>query len=654
MSTLPKSRIRIAGDLFRFNRLIDQLRPTQINQYEEEVPLIPRFHGADSLQVEVAVFNDGTLLADLSPIAELELVIKPLSAADNAVFDYDEPNPDALRGPASNIAPIVCKRIGSEHFNAALTENQWQSKAADMAHAIITLDSEEAALSPGERWLSLIALGSDGQARTLAAGPVLILGGGATFNALPQPVVKDLRDQAAQSAAAAQQSADNALAQAQQAASSASAAQEQVTLATAAAIEAGDAAADARQIATQTAQVRDAAQQFSSDAESSAQAAQQTANKIGNLNTALMQATADANRSQAAATQAEASELAAAAFAAALNPTTKVTAGGIRTVGSTTQTARFWVPGYTVHLEDSDTEVCFAIEDERHPVGSPRMIGNGFPGGWMLSTRPSDNLLSLTLYQTGSSAAYTTATWTRDTLFTQRTHLSIKFKNVTTAPEFELFVNGASQGVRTPTTSGAYGESSRDLTVGADMASGSNACNAAYSCVQVYNRHLTPAERLSLIASGGQIVPVSARAALELHLPCDDGSGVQLRDKSNKSRRGLLGTEGCDHLKPTDRFEFTWTRVSSGFLGDADRPVLPAGAVIESIIWEDVKGTHTTASLGFNASNTATHVASFTPAQRRLPATLAAGSMATTDRRLYLHMSANTGAVTVHVKGRIL
>lgn len=183
MSTFPNSRLRIAGDLFRFTRLTDLLRPFEVNEYEEQTPLPPRFHAGDALQVEVAIFNDGVLLTDLSPFHRLTLTIKPLAPetlADTAAGQATNTAPH--RGPAGNVKPLLIKSLGSGSFNTSLTPAQWDTKAADKAHAIITLDSGSSALTSGERWLALIAESADGQARTLAAGTVQILGGGATFN----------------------------------------------------------------------------------------------------------------------------------------------------------------------------------------------------------------------------------------------------------------------------------------------------------------------------------------------------------------------------------------------------------------------------------------------------------------------------------------
>lgn len=816
MSTLPKSRIRIAGDLFRFNRLVDQLRPSQTNQFEEEIPLVPRFHGADSLQVEVAVFNDGALLKDLTAIDQLELVIKPLRAIDAAKVDLDDPNPDQARGPASNVAPIICKRIGSEHFNSALSESQWQSNVANMAHAIIALDSEEAALSPGERWLSLIALGTDGQARTLAAGPVLILGGGPTYNALPQPVVKDLRDQAAQSAAQAGQSADNAAASAQSAHNASLAAHEQAVLAeqqvgnaAASATEANNAKDNAQQAATQSAQVRDAARQAALNAEAAAQAAEQTAEKIGDIDAALALSTESAGRAEHAASTAAASADAAAGFAHALNPLSRSAIGGLHCNGS-----GHAVTGLTVPLLRGETEIALLIrEDATGATGAafPVLLGSsgGSSGGWAIQRQADNDTLRIVLYQANSDSVHAVAVFPLERC-TEYTHLSVTFRNVATAPQIELFVNAVSQSAQTPPTSGVYGDSGRRLSLAAtNDGLGTERTAGAYANVQVFNRILTSAERAELLGAAGSVIPVAARNGLAvpfyesdfttsldgwtnpasmnntygltqggedgcsafvravnsgsalssrtinpsfvlgakyrfsakafipssntavnsfwlrtnqgnmllaqwivtsadhdkwitvtneftfawpnasttsillipnngsasfnggmgdaiyikdirferigcvLDLPCDDGAGYQLRDRSGNAGHALVSTEGCTHLIPGKRFEFVWTRVSSGFLGDSDRAVLPDNAVIDSVIWEDAKSTRTTASLGFNASNTASHVASFTPAHSRQNASLTTGSMAVADRRLYLHMGANAGAVTVRVRGFI-
>src|SRR5690606_27687318 len=127
----------------------------------------------------------------------------------------------------------------------------------------------------------------------------------------------------------------------------------------------------------------------------------------------------------------------------------------------------------------------------------------------------------------------------------------------------------------------------------------------------------------------------------------------QWLDASVNKSHGLQATTGTSLALPKDRFTFTLTRVTSGFLGDADRNVLPYGFEIEDIRWIDTKATKTTASLGYNSGNNNVHVASFTPTQNVTRATIAAASANQTDLRLYINMTANAGAVTVEVTGRI-
>jgi len=181
MSTLPRARIRIAADLFRFDDFTDTLR-------SDDPEFIPKLRAGDDSQFEIALFNNGALLNDLSGISSIHLEIKPLHAEPEPAFDLDDYEEFDLRGPAPNVEPIREKTIAAEDLNAALTLTEWDSLAADKAHAIITLDAAETNLAPGDRWLTLAVTTNDApaQTRTIAAGRLRIFGGGRSQGQPPE------------------------------------------------------------------------------------------------------------------------------------------------------------------------------------------------------------------------------------------------------------------------------------------------------------------------------------------------------------------------------------------------------------------------------------------------------------------------------------
>ncbi|GHC07024.1 LamG domain-containing protein [Cerasicoccus arenae] len=173
MSTFPRARIRIAADMFQFENFADELRSGLSG-------FIPKLRAGDDAQFEIALFNDGELLTDLSGISSLHLEIKPLHAEAEPAFIDDDGEDYDLRGPSSQAVSIRSKTIAASEMNAALTLTQWESLSADQAHAIVTLDAPQTNLAPGDRWLTIAVTTNDSpaQTRTVAAGRIRILGGG--------------------------------------------------------------------------------------------------------------------------------------------------------------------------------------------------------------------------------------------------------------------------------------------------------------------------------------------------------------------------------------------------------------------------------------------------------------------------------------------
>lgn len=172
MPTLPKARLRIAADLFHFEDFTDLLR-------SDAIDYIPKLRAGEDCQLEIAFFDDGVLL-DPSTISSLQLEIKPMRASIPETFDEAEEAAIDLRAPELPTAPLLLKTLDGSALNASLTATEWDSLAADKAHAIIALTAAETALAAGDRWLTLSLQTADTPAisRTASAGRLRILGGG--------------------------------------------------------------------------------------------------------------------------------------------------------------------------------------------------------------------------------------------------------------------------------------------------------------------------------------------------------------------------------------------------------------------------------------------------------------------------------------------
>jgi len=169
MPTLPKARLRIAADLFHFEDFTDLLR-------SDTIDYIPKLRAGEDCQLEIAFFDD----LDPSTISSLQLEIKPMRASIPETFDEAEEAAIDLRAPELPTAPVLLKTLDGSALNASLTATEWDSLAADKAHAIIALTAADMALAAGDRWLTLSLQTTDTPAitRTASAGRLRILGGG--------------------------------------------------------------------------------------------------------------------------------------------------------------------------------------------------------------------------------------------------------------------------------------------------------------------------------------------------------------------------------------------------------------------------------------------------------------------------------------------
>lgn len=136
-----------------------------------------------------------------------------------------------------------------------------------------------------------------------------------------------------------------------------------------------------------------------------------------------------------------------------------------------------------------------------------------------------------------------------------------------------------------------------------------------------------------------------------LDLDMGAGAGFQVHDRSGNANHGLISASGTEHLKPGDRFKFVWTRSTSGFFGDSDRNVLPANYVIDSIVAE-TSGTPTL-SVGYNAANVSTKVASGALSAGTTFLTLVATGQVESDRRVYVDFTAGAASTTFTIEGYI-
>lgn len=104
--------------------------------------------------------------------------------------------------------------------------------------------------------------------------------------------------------------------------------------------------------------------------------------------------------------------------------------------------------------------------------------------------------------------------------------------------------------------------------------------------VAAWTKALTATEVAEWSASGGKIMPISARANCASHITCDDGAGYQLRDRSGNGNHALLTTSGFTHLIPADGSPLAADGVNASSATYLLRsgPVLPSSAIVTGVI----------------------------------------------------------------------
>ncbi len=159
MTTLGRTRLRLATDLAVFDAPLDILRRTT-----------PQFWRGNDLQFELALFFNGTLLS-VSNLASLTLEVRPLGANGGP--------------PDPSFTPLMGATISS--FDDTTTLEDWHSGAKQQA--VVAFTAAQSNIAAGAAWLSIFAITKDtpGRVITLCAGPVRVLEDGAGLATTPLP-----------------------------------------------------------------------------------------------------------------------------------------------------------------------------------------------------------------------------------------------------------------------------------------------------------------------------------------------------------------------------------------------------------------------------------------------------------------------------------
>ena len=159
MSTLGRTRLRLAADAASFDAPLDVLRRAT-----------PQFWRGNDVQFEIAMFFNGALL-DVSNLASLTLEIRPLGANGQA--------------PDPSFAPLMGATVTA--FDNTTTLDNWN--AGTNQHAVVIFTAAQSNISAGAAWLSIFAITNDSPGRviTLCAGPVRVLEDGAGLATTPTP-----------------------------------------------------------------------------------------------------------------------------------------------------------------------------------------------------------------------------------------------------------------------------------------------------------------------------------------------------------------------------------------------------------------------------------------------------------------------------------
>jgi len=159
MSTLGRTRLRLAADTASFDAPLDVLRRAT-----------PQFWRGNDVQFELAVFFNGTL-QDVSNLASLTLEIRPLGANGGP--------------PDPSFTPLMGATISS--FDNTTTLDDWNAGTKQQAVAAFT--AAQSNIAAGAAWLSIFVITNDSPGRviTLCAGPIRVLEDGAGLATTPTP-----------------------------------------------------------------------------------------------------------------------------------------------------------------------------------------------------------------------------------------------------------------------------------------------------------------------------------------------------------------------------------------------------------------------------------------------------------------------------------
>lgn len=524
MSTIPRSRIRIAADLFNYDDLSDALR-------SDGEPFIPKLRAGDDAQFEIALFNDGALLTNLSGIASVQLEIKPMHAEAPEAFDQDDYEAFDLRGPGADTAPIRVKTLAASELNADLTLIDWDTLAPDHAHAVITLDSAETRLAPGDRWLTLSLTTTDSPARTrtIAAGRLRILGGGASQGA-PAPTPAMQYYSASQSDARFARQSEN-LADLANAAS----ARDNLGLGSAATMDAIDEA--------------DFASQSSEHLPTQQSVKHYVDNAVANLETATIQPRSGVQLDGASCS---------------------ISLGNVFNPDMTTDWS---ITGWFRATGGS---------------GNRNIIRKAASAPFYLIYVSGSGVLTATISDSANTATVTAG----GVVDGQWRHFALVC-DVSESDGLRLHLNGALVDTADPTAVGSLANAS-ELFLGSSGGVGGWFAGSL-SDFALYSKALSAAEVGLAFSLGARSLLAQSPSVCELILPLDEGVGEQARDASPHHRDGLIMNDQFAHLRPqTSGHVRAWgVDAYNGGSGnrqliDATRNILPAGAVITAVtLWNN-------------------------------------------------------------------
>jgi hypothetical protein len=149
MSTLGRTRIRLAGDAANFNS------PLDVNSRAT-----PQFWRGNDVQFEIAVFFNG-VLQSVANLASMTLEIRVPGPAGGA--------------PDPSTTPLMSATVYSGTFDDTTTEDTWSN--GTQQQALIPFTAAQSNIAAGPQWLSLWVVTTDNPSRviTLTAGPIRVL-----------------------------------------------------------------------------------------------------------------------------------------------------------------------------------------------------------------------------------------------------------------------------------------------------------------------------------------------------------------------------------------------------------------------------------------------------------------------------------------------